>query len=127
MDGAYSVARPMAPKSYLLERRSQRTSARGRLTAYDVAEIRRWSGDEGRVLSRAQQIRALSEAYGMSPKTLREILANGTWYDAAYVPSMTVTVPAEQAVLACGAGGRFSWMIYLLVLWTLMTQTTETA
>lgn len=57
-----------------------------KLTAEQVREIRAWSQREGWGQPRERQAAILAPRYRVAPRTVVDVLANTSWFDASYVP-----------------------------------------
>ncbi len=89
---------PIVPPKYLLGKLRRHHVTR-RFTAYDVADMRRWAQREGHGLALQAQAKHLAAVWSSSPNTMREILSNQTWYDAAYERTTRLTdTPTEIPV-----------------------------
>lgn len=104
------------PYRFLLNRRvSGQQRGVGKLTRFDVEEIRRFARAEGFALSAKEQVAALQESgFAFAEPTLYDVLRNRSWYDPEY--DHTSPLPTPSTGEAASGGFPVWWLVLLMLL-----------
>lgn len=101
-------------KAYSLDRRKTglaRTNGARKLTKFEVVEIRKWVRTEGYGLTARDQAHDLSAVYHVSENTILDVIANRSWFDPAYDPSIPLFLPTNAPP------EWIAWLLSLVLFW----------